>query len=182
MPHLLLIDDDAALLPEQVRLAFPAPTHRVEVEGSGTAGVERVRRDPPDVILLDLRLPDLSGLEVYERIRAIDARIPVIFVTMAKTADTAIEAMKRGAFDYLYKPLDLARLRRVVDEATEIARLRSPVVVATTPLASDGERAGGLFGSCPAMLEVYKAIGRVAAQDVPVLITGESGTGKELVA
>jgi DNA-binding NtrC family response regulator len=182
MPHLLLIDDDPVLLPEQVRLTFPAPTHRVEVESSGGAGLERVRRDPPDVILLDLHLPDQSGLEVYERIRAIDARIPVIFVTMAKTADTAIEAMKRGAFDYLYKPLDLHRLRGVVEEAIEIARLRSPVVLAATPMSSDGEDASALFGSCPAMLEVYKAIGRVAAQDVPVLITGESGTGKELVA
>lgn len=182
MPHLLLIDDDTALLPEQVRSAFPAPTHRVEIEQSGNAGVARVKRDPPDVILLDLRLPDQSGLEVYERIRAIDARIPVIFVTMAKTAHTAIEAMKRGAFDYLSKPLDLARLRRVVDEATEIARLRSPVVLAATPRESDGEGRGGLFGSCPQMLDVYKAIGRVSAQDVAVLVTGESGTGKELVA
>src|SRR5262249_35868137 len=113
MPHLLLIDDDAALLPEQVRSVFPAPAHRVEIAGAGAGGAGRVRRDRPDVVLLDLPLPDQSGLDVYERIRAIDARIPVIFVTTAKRADAAIEAMKRGAFDYLYKPLDLGRLRRV---------------------------------------------------------------------
>src|SRR4051812_12649078 len=107
MPHLLLIDDDPAVIPEQVRAAFPAPTHRVEVARTGAEGLQHVRADPPDVILLDLRLPDQSGLEVYREIRRLDGRIPVIFVTRAKTADTAIEAMKEGAYDYLFKPLDL---------------------------------------------------------------------------
>ena len=149
--------------------------------GTGAEGLERVRAEPPDVILLDLRLPDQSGLEVYQQIRQIDARIPVIFVTMAKTADAAIEAMKQGAYDYLFKPLDLHQLRRVVGEALEVARrMREPAVVAET--APDPDVDGAIVGSCPAMREVYKAIGRVAAQDVPVLITGESGTGKELVA
>ncbi len=81
MAHLLLIDDDPDLIPEQVRQAFTAPSHRVEVAGTGAAGLERVRSGPPDVILLDLRLPDQSGLDVYHGIREIDARIPVIFVT-----------------------------------------------------------------------------------------------------
>jgi two-component system nitrogen regulation response regulator GlnG len=180
MTHVLVIDDDQALIPAQVRGILPPPAYRVELAGNGHDGLARVRSDPPDVILLDLRLPDQSGLEVYEQIRAIDARIPVIFVTMAKTADTAIEAMKRGAFDYLYKPLDLQQLRRVVSEAAEVTRLRAPVTFAEAPPLTDVE--GALFGACPAMLDVYKAIGRVAAQDVTVLITGESGTGKELVA
>ena len=180
MLDLLLIDDDPVLLPQQVRHAFPEPAHRVKVAANGADGVEQVRSQPPDVVLLDLRLPDGSGLDVFERIRAIDARIPVIFVTLAKTSDTAIEAMKRGAFDYLNKPLDLKQLRRVVSEAAEVARLRAPVVLAKDPAAAD--LGGSLCGACPGMLEVYKAIGRVATQDVTVLITGESGTGKELVA
>jgi DNA-binding NtrC family response regulator len=181
MAHILLIDDDPGLIPEQVRHAFADPAYKVTVADSGSAGIERVRRDAPDVILLDLRLPDRSGLEVYQEIRARDARIPVIFVTMAKTADTAIEAINQGAFDYFYKPLDLLRLRRVVDEAVEVApRMKSPVLLADTE--NDAEDGGAIFGGCPAMLEIYKAIGRVAAQDVAVLLTGESGTGKELVA
>src|ERR1700675_2114159 len=181
MAHLLLIDDDPVVIPEQVRQAFPAPRYRVEVAGTGAEGLERVGARPPDVILLDLRLPDQSGLEVYQGIRRIDARIPVIFVTLAKTADTAIEAMKHGAYDYLFKPLDLHQLRRVVGEALEVARrMREPAVVAET--AADADVDGAIVGSCPAMREVYKSIGRVAAQDVPVLITGESGTGKEVVA
>jgi DNA-binding NtrC family response regulator len=131
--------------------------------------------------LLDLRLPDQSGLEVYHQLRRLDARIPVIFVTLAKGADAAIEAMKQGAYDYLFKPLDLQQLRRVVGEALEVARrMRQPAVVAET--APDPDMEGAIVGSCPALREVYKAIGRVAAQNVPVLITGESGTGKELVA
>src|SRR5882724_8282709 len=102
MAHVLLIDDDPALIPEQVRQAFPAPRYRVEVAGTGAEGLKRARAGPPDVILLDLRLPDLSGLDVYQQIRRIDARIPVIFVTMAKWADAAVEAMKQGAYDYLF--------------------------------------------------------------------------------
>src|SRR5712672_124902 len=181
MAHVLLIDDDPVLIPEQVRQAFPAPRYRVEVAGTGAEGIERVGVKTPDVILLDMRLPDQSGLEVYQHIRRIDARIPVIFVTLAKTADAAIEAMKQGAYDYLFKPLDLHQLRRVVGEALEVARrMREPAVLAET--APDPDVEGAIVGSCPAMREVYKAIGRVAAQDVPVLITGESGTGKELVA
>jgi two-component system nitrogen regulation response regulator GlnG len=177
----LLIDDDPALIPGQVCQAFPAPAHRVEVARTGTDGIEKVRAMPPDVIILDLRLPDQSGLEVYQAIRGIDARIPVIFVTIAKGADAAIEAMKRGAYDYLFKPLDPHRLGRVVGEALEVARrMRRPAVIAKD--LADPEVDGAIVGACPAMLEVYKAVGRVAAQDVPVLITGESGTGKELVA
>src|SRR5438128_2108973 len=181
MANLLLIDDNPALIPGQVRQAFPAPAHRVEVAGTGAEGLERIGAGPPDVILLDLGLPDQSGLEVYQQIRQIDARIPVIFVTMAKSADAAIEAMRQGAYDYLFKPLDPHQLRRVVGEALDVARrMREPAVVAET--AADPDAEGAIVGGCPAMREVYKAIGRVAAQDVPVLITGESGTGKELVA
>src|SRR5262249_33882864 len=155
--------------PEQVRQAFPAPRYSVAVAGTAAAGLERVRAGPPDVILLDLRLPDQSGLEVYQQIRAIDARIPVIFITLAKGADAAIEAMKEGAYDYLFKPLDLRQLRRVVGEALEVARrMREPTVFAQTP---DPDVEGAIVGSCPAMREVYKAIGRVAGQNVPVLIT-----------
>jgi two-component system response regulator AtoC len=181
MAHILLIDDDPALIPKQVRLAFPAPTHRVEVAGTGSEGLGLVRAGPPDVILLDLRLPDQSGLEIYQAIRGIDGRIPVIFITLARSAAAAIEAMRHGAYDYLFKPLELQQLRRVVDEALDVGRrMRGPAAVAET--LPDPDFAGAIVGTSPAMREVYKAIGRVSDQNIPVLITGESGTGKELVA
>ena len=182
MAHLLIIDDDPDLLPDKVCHIFPAPAHRVEVAYTGAEGLRRIAVALPDVILLDLRLPDQSGLDVLRSIRQIDARIPVVFVTLARSAEAAIEAMKQGAYDYLLKPLDMQKLDRVLGEALKVARLmREPAVVAETPPDNDlpGE---AIVGCCPAMQEVYKAIGRVADQTFPVLITGESGTGKELVA
>ena len=181
MGQLLLVDDNPDMILAQIKRVFGASQHRIDVARTGAEGIRHVAERAPDVVLLDLRLPDQSGLEVYQQIRRLDARIPVIFVTMAKAADAAIEAMKQGAYDYLFKPLDLDELRRVVGEALEVAqRMREPALIAET--APDPDVDGAIVGSCPAMREVYKAIGRVAAQDVPVLITGESGTGKELVA
>jgi two-component system nitrogen regulation response regulator GlnG len=182
MANLLLIDDDPDLLPDQVAHVFPAPAHRVEVAHTGADGLKRVAKVRPDVILLDLRLPDQSGLDVLRELRQIDARIPVVLVTVVRSADSAIEAMRQGAYDYLLKPLDLQKLDRVIGEALKVARLmRQPAVSVGTP--PDDEPAGeAIVGSSRAMQEVYKAIGRVADQTFPVLITGESGTGKELVA
>src|SRR5262249_29821336 len=185
MGRVLLVDDDPAMILDQVSHALSPQGLRIDVARTAEEGLRQVASELPDVILLDLHLPDRSGLEAYQRIREIDGRIPVIFITWAATADTAIEAMKEGAFDYLFKPLDLARLRSVVAQAVEVGRLmRTPAAypqggAAETPPAEDGD---AIIGRCPAMGEVYKAIGRVAAQNVIVLITGESGTGKELVA
>src|SRR6516162_283494 len=181
MGRLLLIDDDPVMILDQITHALGPQGIRVDVAHTAGEGLRQVAAQPPDVVLLDVHLPDLSGLEVHQHIRQIDGRIPVIFITWAATADTAIEAMKDGAYDYLFKPLDLARLRGVVVQALELGRLmREPALVAETPPAEDVGDA--IIGRCPAMGEVYKAIGRVAAQNVIVLIAGESGTGKELVA
>jgi two-component system nitrogen regulation response regulator GlnG len=128
-----------------------------------------------------LGLRDQSGLEVYQQIRRINVHVPVVVVAEAKRADAAIEPIKQGAFDCLFKPIDLDLLRRVVAEALAIARrMRRPAVAAE--IGTDTDTGTEMVGSCPAMREVYKAIGRVADQDVPVLISGETGTGKELVA
>ena len=123
MAHLLLIDDDPDLLPDQMRQVFPAPAHGVEIAHTGREGLERALDGRPDVILLDLRLPDQSGLDVLKQLRQIDARIPVVLVTVVRSADAAIEAMRQGAYDYLLKPLDLQKLDRVLGEALKVARL-----------------------------------------------------------
>jgi two-component system nitrogen regulation response regulator GlnG len=182
MATLLLIDDDPDLLRDRVSHVFRAPAHRIEIAQTGADGLERVAAARPDVILLDLRLPDQSGLDVLKQLRRIDARIPVVLVTVVRSADSAIEAMRQGAYDYLLKPIDLQKLDRVINEALNVARLmREPALVAETP--PDEEHLGeAIIGCCAGMQEAYKAIGRVADHAFPVLITGESGTGKELVA
>jgi two-component system, NtrC family, response regulator AtoC len=179
MPTVLIIDDEVSIL-HAFRRALRDPDVTVVTAASAAEGLEQLRHRP-DVILLDINLPDLSGLEAFRRIRQLDARIPVIFITGHGTTDTAIEAMKLGAYDYLLKPLELPEVREKLARAFEISRLMH--VPAVLPAE---EKAPGpsdvLVGRCPAMQEVYKAIGRVASQDVTVLLHGESGTGKELVA
>jgi len=176
----MILDDDPGLLLDQVKHLFEPRGVKIEVCLSGGEGVRRIAKEQPSVILLDVRMPDFTGLEVYQQIRRIDARIPVIFITASTTADTAIEAMKQGAHDYLFKPVDLEKLDAAVSWALELSRLMSapPIALETPP---EDDRAA-IIGRCPPMLEIYKAIGRVANQNVTVLITGESGTGKELVA
>ena len=180
MSVLLVIDDETSIL-HAFRRAFRDPGLTVLTAATAAEGLEIVARHRPDVVVLDVHLPDQSGLETFRQIRQADARIPVIFITGHGTTDTAIEAMKLGAYDYLLKPLELPQLRELVGRALEISRLAHvPAVLADAGEAA--ERSDVLIGRCPAMQDVYKAIGRVASQDVTVLITGESGTGKELVA
>src|SRR5438067_3849194 len=130
---------------------------------------------------MDIHLPGLTGLEALGRFRELDPHCPVILISGKGTTDTAIEAMKRGAYDYMLKPLELPQLRQMIDRALALSQLMHRPVVTTGAEPAD-ERADAIIGRCPAMQDVYKAIGRVAAQDVTVLVTGESGTGKELVA
>ncbi|MBM4070349.1 MAG: sigma-54-dependent Fis family transcriptional regulator [Planctomycetes bacterium] len=178
MSKLLVVDDEANV---RYSLERSLESDRLQIVTAGTAlkGIELVRREKPDAVILDIRLPDLSGLDAFNQIREIDPRLPVIVITAFATTDTAIEAMKRGAFEYLVKPVDLSQLREVVDKAVELSRWRHvPAVFEAEPLAG-GER---IVGQAAAMQEVYKAVGRVAPQDINVLILGETGTGKELVA
>jgi two-component system nitrogen regulation response regulator GlnG len=180
MATLLVVDDEASIL-LAFRRAFREPDVTLLTAETAAEGLELARQRRPDVIVLDVHLPDLSGLEMLRRLRELDARSPVVFITGKGTTDTAIEAMKLGAYEYLVKPVELSTLRQVVERALAISRLMHVPAVLDAALDGD-ERADAIVGSCPAMQEVYKAIGRVAAQDVTVLITGESGTGKELVA
>jgi two-component system nitrogen regulation response regulator GlnG len=176
MPKLLLIDDE-----ESVRYSFRRVFHEgdVEVVTAATAaeGLSAASRDQPDVIVLDLQLPDRTGLELFRDLHAAEPKRPVVFITAHGTTDTAIEAMKGGAFDYLVKPVDFERLSQVLRRAFDAARLmRVPAVL---PAEDVGDR---IVGRSAIMQEMSKVIGRIAPQDVNVLILGESGTGKELVA
>ena len=180
MAILLLVDDEPSIR-HAFQRAFRPPAIELITAETAAEGLDLARQRHPDVIVLDIHLPDRSGLETLSLLQEIDARSPVIFITGKSTTDTAIEAMKLGAYEFLLKPLELSQLRLVIERAVAISRLMHvPAVVA--PEAAVDDRADAIIGRCPAMQDVYKAIGRVAAQDVPVLITGETGTGKELVA
>ncbi|HEX4610698.1 MAG TPA: sigma-54 dependent transcriptional regulator [Urbifossiella sp.] len=180
MPKLLLIDDEPAIQ-HAVRKAFYPPEYATTTAGTAADGLVRLAADRPDVVVLDVHLPDADGLQAFDRVRAADARVPVVLVTGHGTTDLAIEAMKRGAFDYLTKPLRYDQLRDVIGRAAATSRLMTvPAVVAGADRVP--ERADALVGRCEGMQAVYKAVGRVAGTDTTVLILGESGTGKELVA
>jgi DNA-binding NtrC family response regulator len=186
MSTILVIDDDRSVR-HLIEKAFEGSDVRVVSAASADEGMKLQREAQPDVALLDILLPKTSGLEVFEELRSADAKLPIIFITSLASSDTAIKAMTMGAFDYLLKPLDIARIRELVGQALEIRRLMSiPVDLPGSGArnADDGGkvRSDTLVGSSAQMQEVYKAIGRVAPQDVTVLIRGESGTGKELVA
>jgi DNA-binding NtrC family response regulator len=179
--RILVIDDDDVLLPAQIRRALSTSRPQIRSATTGAAGVDLVRSDRPDLVLLDLRLSDQAGFAVYEEIRAVDALVPVIFLASASSVDSAIEAMRRGACDYLCKPLDARRLQQAVGEALSVAADRGHRVEAPKDDAEvDGQAT--FIGRSQPILEVCKAIGLVSAQDVAVLITGETGTGKEVAA
>jgi DNA-binding NtrC family response regulator len=176
MPTLLVIDDEQSVR-YSFRRVFEGDKTQVLTARTAAEGLEQMRESHPDVIVLDLQLPDRWGLDVFEEIRTIDPKRPVVFITAHGTTETAIEAMKAGAFDYLVKPVDLERLSQILERAFEAARLMH--VPAVLPAEEGGDR---VIGRSLVMQEMSKAIGRIAPQDVNVLILGESGTGKELVA
>ena len=187
MAHILAVDDDPSAL-FLFREALQTPDRPVETAADAAEGLAKLRGQTPSVILLDLVLPDGSGLELLEKIRAVSRRVPIIVITGEADAETAIEAMRLGAYDYVAKPVDVPKLRELVAKALRLhAMSNTPVALAADGEGMDGAigpsgRGDAFVGTSPEMLEVFKTIGRCAAQKVPVLIRGESGTGKELVA
>jgi DNA-binding NtrC family response regulator len=134
----------------------------------------------PDLVVLDMRLPGMNGLQTFQAIHTLEPKLPVIIMTAYGTTETAIEATKMGAFDYILKPFDIPEMLKVIAQALEAGRfMRSPVGMDVLPEEALGE---AIIGRSKPMQEVYKAIGRVSSSDATVLIRGESGTGKELAA
>lgn len=178
----VLIVDDHPLTAGKLRRFFQDENITVFSAGSVAEARETVGCRRPDVVMLNDGLPDGTGLAAFEEIRRVDAAVPIIFLAESNTSYTAIEAMRLGALDCLLKPLDLSHVRGVVEQALKVSNPLS-ADVKICELCETGETGSDhLIGRCPAMQEVYKAIGRVAQYDVNVLIRGESGTGKELVA
>jgi DNA-binding NtrC family response regulator len=181
-PARLLVIVDRASSAENSCDCFRGSGHRVRVAGIGSEGLERIGAGSPDVVILDVGPHLRSGLEFFQQIRRINATVPVVLITSTNQSDLTIEAMRQGAYDCLFKPLDLPALWTVVSEALDVARHTSVGVAAQDDVYAAPDTLGSIVGCCRSMREVLKSIGRIADQNVPVLITGETGTGKELVA
>ena len=180
METLLVIDDEPGIC-KTIQTVLSSDELRVLSASTADDGIRLLREESPYVVLLDIRLGKFSGLELFQQIHEIDPRTLVIFITGHGTADTAIEAMKIGAFDYLVKPLDLDQLQQVVEQALRIGRLMHTAAALDSNNAPD-DASDRLIGNGASMQSICKQIGRIASQNVNVLILGESGTGKELVA
>ncbi|OEU46173.1 MAG: Fis family transcriptional regulator [Desulfobacterales bacterium S7086C20] len=179
MGTILIIDDDSQLR-QSFKKLLTEEGHAVKAAPTGETGIAMVRESVPDLVVTDVRLPGMNGLETFKTIREIDPKLPVIVMTAFGTTETAIEATKLGAFDYVLKPFEIPDILALIEQALEAGRfMRSKVEMDVAP---DTISAEAIIGRSKAMQEVYKAIGRAAPTDATVLIRGETGTGKELVA
>ncbi len=181
----ILIIEDEAILAIELRRYLEAAGHEVRVAGRGDEALEATRKDSPDLVLLDLRLPDASGLEILEQLRAQDSELPVILMTAYGSVRDAVEAMRRGAYDYMQKPLDLDEVSLLIERVLsrqrrdwELRYLRDRSRVLPTGIVGDDTR----------LLEIFAQVGRLAdAKLAPgerpaILLTGETGTGKGMLA
>src|SRR5215467_2079910 len=180
MSRLLLIDDEADVQYSFQRI-FDSPEIELTTASSGEEGLRLLPKLKPDLVIMDVRMGGMTGLETLRRIRQIDSRLLVILMTAYGTTQTAIEAMKLGAYDYLLKPFDVPKLKDLIANALKAARDMKQVV-SYQPLLESEDYELGIVGRSEPMQQVFKLIGQLAASDATALITGESGTGKELVA
>ncbi len=180
MDKILVVDDEA-----DIRRAFhrnlASETLQVVDAGNGEEAIRMIAKERPNLVLMDIRMGATNGLDVLRKLRELDPKLLIIMMTAYGTTATAIEAMKLGAYDYVLKPLDVPKLKALIESALKVARdMRE--VVSYQPLLASEDYAEGIVGKSEPMQQVFKLIGQVSQSDATVLITGESGTGKELVA
>jgi len=175
--RILLIEDDPGIVMTLRRL-LTDEGHDVRVEKRGDSGLALARDDSFDVVITDMKLPGMGGLDIVRELHASKPRLPIILMTAHGTTETAIEATKSGAYDYLLKPFEMPELIELVDRAVASSRLMTEPV----ELGEAGTARDALIGNSRVMQSIYKEIGRIASKPVNVLIRGETGTGKELIA
>ena len=165
MSHILIIDDDDQLRKSFTKL-LTEEGHQVQSAASGEEGLQIVRTAVPDVVVIDVRLPGMNGLETFRAIHALEPKLPVIIMTAFSTTETAIEATKMGAFDYVLKPFEIPDMLKTITQAIDTGRfMRSPVDMGD---AHEKTNHDTIIGRSEAMQQVFKVIGRVAPTDATV--------------
>ncbi len=178
---LVLVVDDEEVVLEMLEDTLTDEGYQVEISRNGIDALNKIERLHPDAVLLDNRMPELTGMEVLKFIQRTGNEIPIILMTAYNSTEVTIQAMKLGAYNYIVKPFKLNDLLLVLEKATTMQSLNSETAALRTELGQH-EPEGVLIGQSFKMQEIYKIIGRVVDTNVTVLIQGESGTGKELVA
>ena len=178
---ILIIDDDAEIRYSLDRV-LSTMGHRIISADSGEQGIKTAKAEKADLIFLDNRMEGISGIETLQHLRSAAPYSMVILMTAYGTTQTAIEAMKHGAFDYVLKPFDLKKLKALVERALKAGRDSLSSEDTYEKILNTSDYAEGIVGSGERMQEVLKKVGQVAASEATVMVTGESGTGKELIA
>lgn len=185
MSYILVIEDEK-MLADSIAKFLNRDKHRVTVSGSGEEGLNMVRDTPPDIVILDYRLPGKDGLEVLKELKEIEPSIPVIMMTAYGTVETAVEAMKRGAYDYIEKPVDLIKLQVMVNKLLESEKLKQEVKYHRE--RSEFEDGDGFIGNSPSIRKILERVQTLVKYDSAedggptILICGETGTGKGVLA
>ena len=179
-PRIVVVDDETSMR-EMLRIVLRRDGYQVIVAQSGTEAIELLQRQPVDLLLSDIRMPDKSGVDVLRAAKAVNPDIVAFMMTAYASTDTAVEAMRLGAVDYFTKPFNMDELRLKVRRHLESHKLREENVLLKKALGTAYEFSN-IIGQSPAMLEVFKMVESIAKTNSTVLITGESGTGKDLIA
>ena len=181
MTNSLMIVDDSPAIQRTLQKHFTEGGYRVSTAGNGALAIGMFEENRPDVVVLDIRMPGMDGLEALKRMKEIDQDVAVIMVTALEDMQTTIRAVKLGAYEYINKPIDLDKLEVVISRALESRKLKQEVSRLVNSRKEEF-KIGNIIGKNDQIKEIFKVIGSVSDTSATVLISGESGTGKELVA
>ena len=178
----ILVADDEESMRWVLSKAFRKKGLIVDLANDGDAALKMIQSDSYDLAILDIKMPGISGLDLLDRVREMKSDLLIVIMTAEASMKNAVEAMKRGAYDYITKPFDLDVIDAIVEKASRAKEMTSQVMLLKEELKDRYQLEKNIIGNSPAMRDIYKIIGKVAPSDVTVLIQGESGTGKELIA
>ncbi|MDP4175607.1 MAG: sigma-54 dependent transcriptional regulator [Bacteroidota bacterium] len=181
MADVLVIDDDDSIR-ETLKILLSEMGHRVSLAPNGQAGVQMIEEETPNLVICDLKMPGMSGLQVLDRIKELDSHIQTILITAYGDINSTIQAMQKGVFDYLHKPLEIGQLKMKVNKALENQNINKRLADYITEDSAEYQLENSIIGNTAEMREIYKYIGQLSMNKVSVLIQGESGTGKELIS